>query len=87
MAGTRCSMRGSISSARMPSRAAMKRFSSSTSGSRSSLSETQPSSISSFAMHCTSATIAAVSATVDCTSMIRTSTVPKRGCGRTSHQR
>ena len=31
--------------------------------------------------------MAIVSATVLCTSIMRTSTVPKRGCGRTSHQR
>ena len=38
-------------------------------------------------MHWTSAVSAALSAGVVCASMIRTSTVPNRGCGRTSHQR
>ncbi len=38
-------------------------------------------------MHCTSAASAVVSGTVLWASRIRTSTVPKRGCGRTSHQR
>ena len=36
---------------------------------------------------CTRAAIAADSPSFVCASMIRTSTVPKRGCGRTSHQR
>jgi hypothetical protein len=38
-------------------------------------------------MHWTRAASPAVSARVVCASMIRTSTAPKRGCGRTSHQR
>ena len=38
-------------------------------------------------MHCTSAASAAVSATAVCASRMRTSTVPKRGWGRTSHHR
>ena len=65
----------------------MKRFSSRTSGRSSSSGGANPSSISSRASDCTSATMATVSATVLCTSRIRTSTVPNRGWGRTSHQR
>ena len=46
-----------------------------------------PSSTSSRTIDWTSAASAAVSASVVWASMIRTSTVPKRGWGRTSHQR
>ena len=71
----------------MPSRAARKRFSTSTSGEWPTGRIASFSSTSRRAMHWTRATSAAVSSTLDCTSMIRTSTVPKRGCGRASHHR
>ena len=72
----------------MPSRAAMKRFSSSTSGRLTSVWwMAESSSVSSLTRHCTSATIATVSARRVWASMTRTSSVPKRGCSRTSHHR
>ncbi len=71
----------------MPSRAAMKRFSANSSVLSTRSGEAKPSVASRRAMHCTSATSAAVSVTVVWASMTRTSTVPKRGTGRTSHHR
>ena len=86
-AGTRRSRAGSISRASMPSRAARKRFSTSTSGAwprGPDRAAPRPRSAGD-ALH--ERASAAVSSTLVCASMIRTSTVPKRGCGRTSHHR
>ena len=79
--GSRRSAATSISSAATPSRAARKRFSSSTSGECQLQRRQIPCSTSSRATDWTSAASAAVSATVVWASMIRTSTVPNRGCG------
>ena len=86
-AGRRRSVSGSTKRASIPSRAAMKRFSSSTSGRDTSVWLACPSSASRCTRHCTSAASAAVSATRVCASITRTSSVPKRGCSRTSHHR
>ena len=67
----------------MPSRAAMKRFSSSTSGGGAS---SEPSSAPARTRHCTSATRAAVSNASTWASIARTSRVPRCGCRRRSHQ-